>query len=63
MKRLAVGIVGVLFLSACASGGTTSTGTAPKSGGTLKMAIESELRTLDPVKSSQRVERQVYYNM
>jgi peptide/nickel transport system substrate-binding protein len=63
MKRLAVGLFGALFLAACAGGGTTSTNTAPKSGGTLKMAIESELRTLDPVASSQRVERQVYYNM
>src|SRR5260370_19035897 len=64
MKRLAVAIIGAFFLSACASGGggTTVAGT-PKAGGTLKIALESELRTLDPLKSSQRVERQVYYNM
>jgi peptide/nickel transport system substrate-binding protein len=65
MKRLAVGfILGAFLLSGCASGtsgGTTSA--TPKSGGTLKVALESELRTLDPLKSSQRVERQVYYNM
>jgi len=65
MKRLAVAIIGVFFLSACASGGggTTSGAGTPKAGGTLKIALESELRTLDPLKSSQRVERQVYYNM
>jgi len=63
MKRLAVGLFGALFLAACGTGGTTSTNTAPKSGGTLKVALNSELRTLDPLKSSQVVERQVYYNM
>jgi peptide/nickel transport system substrate-binding protein len=64
MKRLAVGLFGVVFLSACAGGTTsTSTSTAPRSGGTLKVALNSELRTLDPLKSSQVVERQVYYNM
>ncbi|TMD47769.1 MAG: ABC transporter substrate-binding protein, partial [Chloroflexi bacterium] len=65
MKRLAVGVIGAFFLSACASGGggTTSVAATPKAGGTLKIALESELRTLDPLKSSQRVERQVYYNM
>lgn len=65
MKRLVVGLIlGAFLLSACgsitSSGNTSAT---PKSGGTLKVAIESELRTLDPLKSSQRVERQVYYNM
>src|SRR5260370_3474949 len=64
MKRLALGILGAFFLSACASGGGTTSGAGtPKAGGTLKIALESELRTLDPLKSSQRVERQVYYNM
>lgn len=65
MKRLTVGlIVGAFLLSGCgsaSSGGNPSA--TPKSGGTLKIALESELRTLDPLKSSQRVERQVYYNM
>src|SRR5260370_827440 len=62
MKRLALGILGAFFLSACASGGGTTSGAGtPKAGGTLKIALESELRTLDPLKSSQRVERQVYY--
>jgi peptide/nickel transport system substrate-binding protein len=64
MKRLVVGILGGILLSACASGGGTGpSAAAPKAGGTLKIAIESELRTLDPLKSSQRVERQVFYNV
>jgi peptide/nickel transport system substrate-binding protein len=64
MRRVTLGILGVLVLSACAAGGTSGpTSSAPKPGGTLKIALESELRTLDPLKSSQRVERQVYYNM
>jgi peptide/nickel transport system substrate-binding protein len=65
MKRLALGLAGAFFLAACAgaSGGTTSVTGSPKAGGTLRVALESELRTLDPLKSSQRVERQVYYNM
>jgi peptide/nickel transport system substrate-binding protein len=65
MKRLATGFIfGTLFLSACASGtSSNTTSSTPKPGGTLRIALESELRTLDPLTSSQRVERQVYYNM
>ena len=65
MKRLAVGVIAACFLAACGTsgGGTSSVAATPKAGGTLKIALESELRTLDPLKSSQRVERQVYYNM
>lgn len=66
MKRLAIGLISAAWLlAACSSGGggTANTAATPKSGGILKVALESELRTLDPVKSSQRVERQVYYNM
>ena len=65
MKRFALGLIfGAIFLAGCASGASGgSTSASPKSGGTLKVALESELRTLDPALSSQRVERQVYYNM
>ena len=65
MKRLAVGVIAAFFLAACGTsgGGTSNVAATPKAGGTLKIALESELRTLDPLKSSQRVERQVYYNM
>ena len=66
MKRFAAGIISTAVLLAACSGGSSGNGSAaatPRSGGTLKVALESELRTLDPLKSSQRVERQVYYNM
>jgi peptide/nickel transport system substrate-binding protein len=65
MKRLVVGVLGVLLLAACGSTSNNppAAGESPKAGGTLKIALESELRTLDPFRSSQRVERQVYYNM
>ncbi len=64
MRRLALAIFGTLLLSACGGGGTPgATGGTPKAGGTLKISAASENRTLDPVKSSQFVERRVYYNM
>jgi len=53
------------LVSACgggSSGGATQSAT-PKSGGTATLALESELRTLDPMDSSLLVEREVYYNM
>jgi peptide/nickel transport system substrate-binding protein len=65
MKRLAAATLSFLVLAACGGAGAspgTSPGT-PKTGGTLRVAQESELRTLDPVRSSQLVEREVYYQM
>src|SRR6266542_1113845 len=67
MRRAAAAVVLCLFATACggATGGTTTTsgeGT-PKAGGTLTFALESELRTLDPVVSTQLVERTVFYQM
>jgi peptide/nickel transport system substrate-binding protein len=66
MKRPALALIlgAFMLLAACSTGGgSASVAATPKAGGTLKVAIESELRTLDPLKSSQRVERQVYYNI
>jgi peptide/nickel transport system substrate-binding protein len=65
MKRLVAATVSLLLLAACGGAGAspgTSPGT-PKTGGTLRVAQAEELRTLDPVKSSQLVERAVYYQM
>jgi len=52
------------MVMACGSGGGNNNQSAtPKHGGTATIALESELRTLDPLDSSLLVEREVYYNM
>jgi peptide/nickel transport system substrate-binding protein len=65
MRRVALLIACALLVTAC-GGGTSGGGTTsetPKSGGTATLALESELRTLDPLDSSLLVEREVFYNM
>ena len=65
MRRVGLLIACALLVTACgggSSGGGTTTET-PKSGGTATLALESELRTLDPMDSSLLVEREVFYNM
>jgi peptide/nickel transport system substrate-binding protein len=66
MRRVGFALALVLFLGACGSG-STSTGTttsgAPKMGGTLRVAQETEINTLDPNTSGLVVEREIYYNM
>jgi len=64
MRRMAVAFVGLLALAAC--GGSSQSGSqngTPKHGGTATIALESELRTLDPMDSSLLVEREVFYNI
>src|SRR5216683_2663588 len=52
------------LVAACGSGGGGNNQSAtPKHGGTATIALESELRTLDPLDSSLLVEREVFYNM
>jgi peptide/nickel transport system substrate-binding protein len=66
MRRAGVLFALVLFLGACGGSGGTSGGTAngtPKMGGTLKVAQETEINTLDPNLSGLVVEREIYYNM
>src|SRR4030088_301926 len=65
MRRLGAAFISMFLLSACGGGGSGGNPTAgtPKSGGTATIALESELRTLDPLDSSLLVEREVYYNM
>ena len=65
MRRVAVAFVGVFLIAACGggSGGTSNNSSTPKQGGTVTIALESELRTLDPLDSSLLVEREVFYNM
>lgn len=65
MRRVAVAVVCLIFAAACGQGGGnqgSSSGT-PKQGGTVTVALESELRTLDPLDSGLLVEREVFYNM
>jgi len=53
-----------MLAAACGGGGSSNnTAVTPKSGGTATIALESELRTLDPMDSSLLVEREVFYNM
>src|SRR5437660_3524959 len=65
MRRVAFAFIGLLLLAACGgtSGGTTNSSGTPQRGGTATIALESELRTLDPLDSSLLVEREVFYNM
>src|SRR5450759_1907842 len=59
MRWVAIAVAGLVLVAACGpSGGTTS-----QSGGTPTIALESELRTLDPLDSSLLVEREVFYNL
>ncbi len=65
MKRLVFGVLSVLVLSACGGGNSGSSGSSAtvKTGGTLRVAQESEIVTLDPNNSGLVVEREIYYNM
>ena len=64
MRWVAVAVAGLVLVAACGpSGGTSQSGGTPKVGGTATIALDSELRTLDPLDSSLLVEREVFYNM
>jgi peptide/nickel transport system substrate-binding protein len=64
MRRIAVVVVGLFLVASCGGGGGSSqSGGTPKSGGTATIALDSELRTLDPLDSSLLVEREVFYNV
>src|SRR6266568_4795461 len=64
MRRVGLGIACLFLVASCGSGGSGGTqSVTPKHGGTATIALESELRTLDPLDSSLLVEREVFYNM
>ncbi len=66
MRRVAILVAAVVMVMACGTGGggsTTSSATTPSNGGTLTFAQESDLRTLDPLTSTQLVERTVMYQI
>lgn len=55
MRWFALGIVFAMLATACGGGTSPSGGTdngSPKTGGTLTVALDSELRTLDPLLST-----------
>ena len=68
MRRAGILLALVLLAGACGGGGgggatgTSGNGT-PKTGGTLRIAQETEINTLDPNTSGLVVEREIYYNM
>src|SRR5499427_5456933 len=65
MRRVGVLFALVLLASACGGNNGTSntTSNGPKTGGTLRVAQETEINTLDPNTSGLVVEREIYYNM
>lgn len=63
MRRVGLAVVGVLMVAACGGSSSTAQSNTPKAGGTATIALESELRTLDPLDSSLLVEREVFYNI
>lgn len=54
---------GAGLVVACGGGGGSASAGGPKRGGTLNVAQEVELTTLDPAFSPAFVEREVYYNI
>ncbi len=64
MRRVGMWVTCLVLVAACGGGGGGGSNTStPKLGGTATVALESELRTLDPMDSSLLVEREVFYNM
>jgi peptide/nickel transport system substrate-binding protein len=66
--RTAFGSLGVLaalvlVLAGCGSSSTGGGTSGPKTGGTLNVALDSDVVTLDPLKSSALVDREVMLNM
>src|SRR5256884_3097203 len=68
MRMAGVLVALALFVGACGGGGgagsgASSTSGTPKTGGTLKVAQDDEINTLDPGASGLLVEREIYYNL
>src|SRR5947209_1949082 len=65
MRRVAFAFIGLFLVAACGggNGGTGNHSGTPQRGGTGRSALESELRTLDPLDSALLVEREVFYNI
>ena len=66
MRRFALALCATVLVAGCGGSAAPSSpadsGT-PKKGGKVTVALESELRVLDPAESSLLVEREVFYNV
>ncbi|HEX6540786.1 MAG TPA: ABC transporter substrate-binding protein [Ktedonobacterales bacterium] len=60
---LGLAVLLAFALAGCASGSTGGQGTGPKSGGTLNVGLDSDVVTLDPLKSTALVDREVMFNI
>jgi peptide/nickel transport system substrate-binding protein len=66
MRRVGFLLALALLAGACGGGGGATGGTdngTPKTGGTVKVAQDTEINSLDPNTSGLVVERQIYYNL
>jgi peptide/nickel transport system substrate-binding protein len=66
MRRVGIALVALAMVAGACGGGTTTSGSTsanPVTGGTLKVAQDNEINTLDPGASGLLVEREIYYNV
>ncbi|HST89288.1 MAG TPA: ABC transporter substrate-binding protein [Ktedonobacterales bacterium] len=55
--------VALLVLAGCGGGGSSATSGGPKTGGALTVGLDSDVVTLDPLKSTALVDREVMLNI
>lgn len=60
---LMLAVLAVLLLAGCGGNGNTSGSSGPKTGGTLNVGLDSDVVTLDPLKSTALVDREAMFNI